>query len=148
MQNSQIAAPAAPPQKPLVSRVVMIAGVVVILLLTVLLGWGIIWLATRHPETIEALRDVMMIALALASCLFGVSLILITIMLIRLVNMLEFEIKPILQQTNETISAVRGTTTFVSKNVVKPVARATGFVAGVRRGVKILFGDPRRNLPD
>jgi hypothetical protein len=96
LQNSQIAAPAAPPQKPLVSRVVMIAGVVVILLLTVLLGWGIIWLATRHPETIEALRDVMMIALALASCLFGVSLILITIMLIWLVNMLEFEIKSIL----------------------------------------------------
>jgi hypothetical protein len=70
------------------------------------------------------------------------------VMLVRLVNTIEFEIKPILEQTNETIGTVKGTTTFVSKNVVNPVIKTTGYVAGLRRGLKVLFGDPRKNLPD
>jgi hypothetical protein len=36
----------------------------------------------------------------------------------------------------------------VSQNVVKPVTTASMYVAGIRRGIQILFGDPRRNLTD
>jgi hypothetical protein len=69
-------------------------------------------------------------------------------MVVRLVNMLEFEIKPILEKTNETVGMVRGTTVFVSQNVVKPVTIVGSYMAGIRQGVKTLFGDPRRNLTD
>jgi hypothetical protein len=110
--------------------------------------WLIIWLAQNYAPQISAIRDVFIIALALESCLFGIVLLMMLIMIIRLVNMLEFEIKPILEQTNETVSTVRGTTAFVSKNVVQPVTLAAGYVAGVRRGLSVLFGDARRNLPD
>ena len=95
-----------------------------------------------------ALRDIFIIALALSSCLFAAILVIMLAMIIRLVNMLEFEIKPILEKTNETIGMVRGTTTFVGENVVRPVTKATAYVTGVRRGLKVLFGDPKRNLPD
>jgi hypothetical protein len=126
----------------------VIIGVAVVLVLGVALILAIIFLAQNYPAELEAIRDIFIIALALESCLFGVVLMLMLVMLIRLVNTVEFEIKPILEQTNETIGTIRGTSTFVSKNVVQPVAKATGFVNGVRRGLKVLFGDPRKNLPD
>jgi membrane protein implicated in regulation of membrane protease activity len=126
----------------------IIAGVVVALILFALLIWFILWAASNYAPTIEAIRDIFLIALALESCLFGVILVIMLVMLVRLVNMLEFEIKPILEKTNETVGMVRGTTTFVGDNVVKPVTKATAYVAGVRAGLKTLFGDPKRNLPD
>lgn len=140
--------PANTPPKPLVSRLPVALGVIGILLLTGLFIWGIFWAATQHPDIIEALRDIVIIALALGSCLFGIAFIIMLVMIIRLVNMLEFEIKPILQQTNETINTLKGTTTFVSQNVVKPVTKASSYAAGVRRGLKVLLGDPKHNLPD
>lgn len=126
----------------------VIIGVIVVLVLGIALILGIVYLARTFPAEIEAIRDVFIIALALESCLFGVVLMLMLVMLIRLVNTVEFEIKPILEQTNETMGTIRGTSTFVSKNVVQPVTKATGYLNGVRRGVRVLFGNPRKNLPD
>lgn len=126
----------------------IVVGVIVVLALLALFTWFVIWAASNHAPTIEALRDIFIIALALESCIFGVILVIMLLMLVRLVNMLEFEIKPILEKTNETVGMVRGTTSFVGENVVKPVTRATAYVAGLRAGVKALFGDPRKNLPD
>jgi hypothetical protein len=104
----------------------VIIGVTVVLVLGIALILSIVFLARNYPAEIEAIRDVFIIALALESCLFGVVLMLMLIMLIRLVNTVEFEIKPILEQTNETMATIRGTSAFVSKNVVQPVSKATG----------------------
>lgn len=125
----------------------IVGGVILALLLLALFTWFVIWAASNHAPTIEALRDIFIIALAVESCVFGVILV-IMLMLVRLVNMLEFEIKPILEKTNETVGMVRGTTSFVGQNVVKPVTKATAYAAGIRAGLKALFGNPRKNLPD
>ncbi len=109
---------------------------------------GIYFLARDFAPELEAIRDILIIALALESCIFGIVLMVMLIMLVRLVNTVEFEIKPILEQTRNTVSTVRGTSLFVSKNVVDPVVKTTGYIAGFRRGFKALFGDPRNNLPD
>ena len=126
----------------------IIIGVVLFILLGLSMALGILFLASNYAVQLEAVRDVFIIALALESCVFGVVLMLMLVMIIRLVNTVEFEIKPILEQTNETIGTVRGTTTFVSENVITPVMRVKSYAAGVRQGVKSLFGDPRKNLPD
>lgn len=126
----------------------IVIGVIVALALLGLFTWFVIWAASNHAPTIEALRDIFIIALVLESCIFGVILVIMLVMIVRLVNMLEFEIKPILEKTNETVGMVRGTTTFVGENVVKPVTKATAYAAGVRAGLKALFGNPRKNLPD
>ncbi len=132
----------------MIPRLYVTLGIIFVLVLAVLFILGVVWLARSYPATIEALRDMMIIALALVSCIFGITLMLLFVMVVRLLNMLEFEIKPILEKTNETLGTVRGTTTFVSQNVVQPVTRASSYVAGVRRGISVLFGDPKKNLPD
>lgn len=126
----------------------IVGGAILALVLLALFTWFVIWAASNYAPTIEALRDIFIIALALESCLFGIILVIMLIMIVRLVNMLEFEIKPILEKTNETVGMVRGTTSFVGQNVVKPVTRATAYAAGIRAGLKALLGDPRKNLPD
>lgn len=139
----------APEQKKLISVKPVFIVLAVILVIALLVGavWGIVWLASTQAAAIEAVRDVLLIALALESCLFGVVLLLMLLMIVRLVNMLEFEIKPILEKTNETVGTIRGTTTFVSKNVVKPVTEARVQMAGLRQALKSLFGNPRNNIP-
>jgi hypothetical protein len=135
-------------QREFIPRLYVALGIIAALVLAVLFILGVIWLARTQAATVEALRDVMIIALALVSCIFGITLMLLFVMVVRLLNMLEFEIKPILEKTNETLGTVRGTTTFVSQNVVQPVTRASSYVAGFRKGIAVLFGDPRKNLPD
>jgi hypothetical protein len=135
-------------QKSLIPTLYVVGAIVVILVLAAVLVWAVIWAAQRYPVEIATVRDIFIIGLALSSCLFTITLMLLLIMVVRLVNMLEFEIKPILEQTNATVRTVRGTTAFVSKNVVRPVARAGGYLAGLRQGIRVLIGNPRDNLPD
>lgn len=124
----------------------IVLGIIGALVLAGLFIWGVIWLAQHKAAEVEAVRDIFIIFLALSTCLFGIVIVLLLVMVMRLVNMLEFEIKPILEKTNETIGMVKGTTTFVGENVVKPVTIVGGYVAGIRQGLKILLGDPRKNL--
>jgi hypothetical protein len=135
-------------QREFIPRLYVALGIIAVLVLAVLFILVVIWIAQNQAETVEALRDMMIIALALVSCIFGITLMLLFVMVVRLLNMLEFEIKPILEKTNETLGTVRGTTNFVSQNVVQPVTRASSYVAGFRKGIAVLFGDPRKNLPD
>lgn len=135
-------------RKKAVPTIYVVLGVTAVLLISGLAIWGIIALARTQGPVLESLRDIFIIALALQSCLFGIILLLMLVMIVRLVNMLEFEIKPILEKTNETVGMVRGTTSFMSENVVKPVTTITSYAAGVRRGLSALFGDPRKNLSD
>jgi uncharacterized membrane protein (Fun14 family) len=134
--------------KRLIPTIYTVLGIIVLLALVGLFIWGALWLAQNQAPTIEAVRDIFIIALALESCLFGVALIILLVMVIRLVNMVEFEIKPILEKTNETMGMVRGTSVFVSENVVKPVTKANSYMAAVRRGFKAFFGKPDNLLEE
>ena len=109
--------------------------------------WLIVWLASNQAAEVEAVRDVMIIILAMQSCIFGIAALVLLVIVIRLVNMLEFEIRPILEKTNETLGTVQGTTTFVGDNMVKPAIRAKSQLAGIRKGLKTLFGNPKNNIP-
>lgn len=135
-----------PRGRQLIPTLYVILGVVAVLVVAVLLIMLLAWLASNYAAEIETIRDLFLIALGLTSCLTGIVLILLLVTTIRLVNMLEFEIKPILNKTNETLGTLRGTTTFVSRNVVGPVTTASSYMAGLRRGLATLFGNPRRNL--
>lgn len=133
-------------REPLIPPVYIAVGVIVTLVISVLFIALLVYLAANYAETILIVRDIFIIALGLMSCLSGIVLILLLITIIRLVNMLEFELKPILLKTNDTLGTIRGTTVFMSDNVIRPVTTVSSYVAGIRRGVSTLFGDPRRNL--
>lgn len=132
--------------EPLIPRKFIVIGIIVTLVISVLFTALLVYLALNYADTILIVRDIFIIALGLMSCLSGIVLILLLVSIIRLINMLEFELKPILLKTNDTLGTIRGTTVFMSENVVRPMTTASSYVAGLRRGILTLFGDPRRNL--
>lgn len=149
MSDLNFSPPPMPPlpeaeREPLIPTAYIVIGTVVALIVGVLFTALLVFLALNYADTILVLRDIFIIALGLMSCVSGVVLILLLIAITRLVNMLEYELKPILLRTNETLGTIRGTTVFVSENVVRPVTTASSYVAGFRRGVQTLFGNPRR----
>ncbi len=146
MSNMQLPVTTQPDERkePLIPIGWVIAGVVVTLVISVAFIVLMVYLANNYADTILVVRDIFIIALGLMSCLSGIVLTLLLIAVIRLVNMLEFELKPILLKTNETLGTIRGTTVFMSENVVRPMTAASSYVAGLRRGVATLFGNPRR----
>ncbi len=99
------------------------------------------------------IRDIAIIIIALQSIVIGVLLGVLVWQIWRLVKMLQTEIKPILKDAQETVSTVRGTTTFVSDSVVDPVVRTSSTIVGLRATVRSLTADlrprprPRRAAP-
>lgn len=132
--------------EPLIPRKYIIGGVIITLIISALFIALLAYLAINYADTILVVRDIFIIVLGLVSCLSGVVLILLLISIIRLINMIEFELKPILLKTNDTLGTIRGTTVFMSENIVRPATKASSYVAGIRRGIEILVGDPRRNI--
>lgn len=131
----------------LVPTLYIVGGVLVLLLLGALLIWGLSALANRYALTIDVIRDLFIILLALEACVFGIVLIIMLVMLIRLVNTVEFEIRPLLEKSNQIVTTAKGTTEFVSESIIEPTVRARTYVAGVRAGFRALVADPRKNLP-
>jgi len=123
---------------------------ITIIIILIALAFFILVLVTfvllmRAPAMVVAqLRDVFIIFLALQSLLIGLALVILMIQLARLLNLLQNEIKPILESTNETVSNLRGTTTFLSDNVVEPVIRLNEYLAGLTQFLAIIGMTRRR----
>jgi len=102
-------------------------------------------------ETLAAARDVSIILVAIESLVIGVLLSVLVIQLARLLKLLREELLPILAATQETVGAVRGTTTFVGDHVVQPVVTISSYAAGARGalgalvGVRKFAGRPRKD---
>ncbi len=86
------------------------------------------------------LRDAAIIFVAFETLLIGILLIILMLQVQSLVVLLRDEIKPMLEAANETLATVRGTTQFVSHNVVSPVVKWSGYMAGLRRIVQEISG--------
>ena len=84
-----------------------------------------------HPAEAATVRDVFIIFMGLEFILIGMALVILIIQLAILTNMLQHEIKPILESTNETVNTVRGTTLFVSENLVEPIMKLNTYVAAL-----------------
>ena len=89
-------------QKAIVTGI--IAGIVVIL---VLLGIAIFFLMQPTAPT-DKIRDIFIIVVALESLVIGVAMIVLIIQLASLINLLQNEVRPILNATNETVNTLRG----------------------------------------
>jgi hypothetical protein len=78
------------------------------------------------------LRDFFIIVLALQGILISVALVVLILQLSSLINLLTNEIKPLVDETRITLTTIRGTTQFVSRNVTAPVIKAAAVFSGVR----------------
>jgi hypothetical protein len=92
----------------------------------------------QNPATTENIRDIVIIFMAIESLLIGVALIVLIIQLARLTDLLVNDVKPILDSTNDTLGTIRGTTHFLSKNLVQPVVKMNSSFAAIRRATELL----------
>jgi hypothetical protein len=113
----------------------IIVGVIVLLALFALAVYGLL----QNPGTTANIRDIFIIFMAFESLIIGVALVILVIQIASLINLLQNEVKPILAATNETVNTLRGTTEFLSENLVEPVIKLNSTVAGLRRILEV-FG--------
>lgn len=55
-------------------------------------------------------------------------------------GLIKGEVTPLVHSARETADRVRGTTSFVSEAVVRPIIRIYGFIAALRRILAVLLG--------
>jgi hypothetical protein len=124
-------------------RQIIIGICIVVVLLLALVITSLIYLLhpNTQPDQVARIRDVFIIVMALESLLMGLVLTILIIQLARLINLLQNEVKPILDSTNETVNTLRGTTNFLSDNLVEPVIKLNEIIAMITRLGEILGGN-------
>jgi hypothetical protein len=116
-------------------QLALIAGgvVFVIVILIALVLATVVML--KDPARTETIRDIVIIFLAAESVVFGLVLVILIVQVARLTALIENDLRPILESTNETLGTLRGTTQFLSRNMVSPVIRVNSTVAALRRAL-------------
>ena len=111
-----------------------IAGAILLLALLITV---VIYLALPDTNT-ERIRDIMIIVMALEFMFLGVALLVLIVQLATLLNLLQNEIIPIVESTNETANTLRGTTVFLSENLTEPVIKLNQYLAGLMRLTELI----------
>ncbi|RMF41494.1 MAG: hypothetical protein D6755_12525, partial [Anaerolineae bacterium] len=113
-------------------RAALIGAIAAVVLLLALLG-GAVWLLMQPGTDTARVRDIFIIFMALETLLIGLALIVLIVQLARLINLLQNEVKPILDSTNETANTLRGTAAFLSDNLAEPVIKLNEYVAALQK---------------
>ena len=125
-------------QEELRRRQMAIAGAIVGgVLFLALLVTVVIYLALPDTNT-ERIRDIMIIIMALEFMFLGIALLVLIVQLATLINLLQNEIIPIVESTNETANTLRGTTVFLSENLTEPVIKLNEYLAGFSRLIALI----------
>jgi hypothetical protein len=117
-------------------RIILFAGIGLVILLSLVAG--IFILSTTSIDTTSRIRDIFIILMALEFLVIGLALIILVVQLATLINLLQNEIKPILNSTNETVNTLRGTASFLSDNLVEPVIKLNEYLAGLKRLIDLV----------
>ena len=112
-----------------------LVGAVLALLVFIIGGVYVLIIPTTDTARV---RDIFIIFMALESLIIGLSLVILIVQLARLINLIQNEIKPIMESTNETMSTLRGTTKFLSDNMVEPVLKLNEYFAGLQQFLKVI----------
>jgi hypothetical protein len=130
--------PAGTPAKKANVTPIILGGIALLVLVIVF----VVLLMLTGSENVGKIRDVFIIFMALESFIIGVVLVVLIVQLAVLINLIQNEIKPILQATNETVNTLKGTTTFLSDNLSEPVIKLNEYMAGLAKFFEVLF--PRK----
>lgn len=131
-----------------------------LILLIFLFGIGLAVLADPGPtaERVSLLRDIFIIVMALEIIVIIVALAALIVQFARLLNLLQNEVKPILDNAQEASDTAKGTAQFIGANVTGPLVRLQSFLAGfvvflrelggIRRAIRPSKKRNREALPD
>lgn len=117
-------------------RRLLLFGAVLFFLLAAA-GIGL-FLLSRNEALTSTARDIFLILLALEFMVVGVAVIVLAVQIARLTLLLEMEIRPMLENANDTLDTLRGTTLFLSELLVEPVVKLQSTLAGIQRVLEVL----------
>lgn len=125
-------------------RIVMVVGGVLIGIVVLVFVIGLLLAllsdADQTAPRVQIIRDIFIIILAFQGILIVGALAVLIVQIGRLINLLQNEIKPILENTQETVTTARGTVEFVGSNLVGPVIRLNALLASLSVLFRELFG--------
>jgi hypothetical protein len=117
----------------------ILAGIILTVIL-VLAGIVVAVIAlANNPIAAANVRDIFIIFMAFETLIIGAALVVLIVQIASLINLLQNEVKPILESTSETVNTLRGTTEFLSENLVEPVIKLNSYLAGLKK-LFSLFG--------
>jgi hypothetical protein len=123
-------------------RAIIIGAIVAIVVMVGILLVALFVLLQPGVPT-DRIRDALIIVVAFETFVVGVALIVLLVQLATLINLLQNEVRPILEATSDTLNTLRGTTEFLSESVVQPVIKLNGYMASMQRVLE-LMGVKRR----
>lgn len=116
----------------------IIVGIVVFVVLILAGVVTSVYFLAQPSTDAERVRDIFIIFMALQSLLIGIVLIILIVQLARLINLLQNEIKPILESTNETANTLRGTARFMSDHLAEPVIKLNEYLSAIQKLVDLI----------
>ncbi|HSQ27126.1 MAG TPA: hypothetical protein VLM80_08370 [Anaerolineales bacterium] len=115
----------------------MIFAIIFVVLVLVGIIASVYFLVQPTTDTAK-IRDVFIIFMAIESLLIGIALVILMVQLARLINLMQNEIKPILDSTQDALGHLRGTTVFLSDNLVAPVLKLNEYMAGFSQFFQVI----------
>ncbi len=116
--------------------IVIVASVAAVVLILALIAAVYVLLQPNVPT--DRIRDVFIIVVAFETLVVGVALIVLLVQLASLINLLQNEVRPILESAGETIRTLRGTAAFLGENVVEPVIKLNAYLASIQRVLELM----------
>ena len=114
-------------------KYIILAILIIIVVLALVVLATIFLINPQNSNTTEQIRDVFIIFMAFESLVIGIALVVLIIQLSTLINLLQNEIRPIINSTNETVNTLKGTARFVSDNISEPVIKINQWIAVVKK---------------
>ena len=115
----------------------VIGVILLVILFLAAIGFAVFGLL-QDADLTSQIRDIFLIFMALESLVIGVALVVLIVQIASLINLLRNEVKPILDSTSEAVNNLRGTTEFLSENLVEPVIKLNGYMASFQRVIELL----------
>lgn len=114
-------------------RNLVITAVIVGILILAGVIFAIYTLSGMDSDGTGKVRDIFIIFMAVEFLIIGVALVVLIVQLAALINLLNNEVRPILKSTSETVNTLKGTTQFLSDNMVGPVIKLNEYLAGLKK---------------
>lgn len=118
-------------------RLVVIGIVIGVVLIIGFIFLTLFYLTQPTTDT-AMIRDMMIIFVAIEFMVLGIAMVILIIQMATLINLIQNELKPMIDSTNQTVSTLRGTVEFLSENLTEPVITINEYGAGLVRLLQIL----------
>ena len=91
-------------------------------------------------------RDIAIILVALEILIMNVLLLVLIWQVWRLVKMIGVEIKPVIEDGQETVGTVKGSAEFVSSSIISPLITTSSRLAGIWRSVNVIRSELKSSM--